>query len=152
MSVPRTIVIMMALIPLVCCGQQSDSGKGNTVDHGVSQETQAKTPNESMVSVRSKLPFAFKGEGKVMQLPGAFTLDSQLNPSGPVPPFGHIRSLSVNEATIELLDTELKNGMLSTKEFGNLQVIIVDNIVEFHGTDEQRKRIERFLGKKKSWW
>jgi hypothetical protein len=155
MRIPCSIAIIMILVPLVGCGRQSDNGKVNALDHSVSQESQqaqTKSSDEGKMLTRSKLPFTFKGQGKVMQLPGAFTLDSHLNPSGPAPPFGNIYSLSVGEVTVELLDTELKNGMLATKEFGDLQVVVVNNVAEFHGTDEQRKKIESFLGKKKRWW
>ena len=64
----------------------------------------------------------------------------------PVHPIGHIRSLSINGKQVEIDNTELNDGMLRTKIFGNIEFILFSTKkVEIRATKAQINKIEIWL-------
>ncbi len=66
----------------------------------------------------------------------------------PVHPLGEVRWLRIEKKDVPLESTELKDGMLKTKEFGDLELVMLGpSRLELHATRAQISKIEDWLTK-----
>ena len=123
----RVTYLLVALLTVIACSKDEA-----TKDDGT----------------KKNLPFRFAVYGK-LSTSGTFSpgLDGEFHPIKLVHPSGSVIRLTCDGANVELVNGDLKDGIIATKEFGELEVFDGPNGLEVHGTDTQRRAIEQY-GKK----
>jgi hypothetical protein len=107
-----------------------------------------------------KIPYDFEAAAKINIPPGAtgsvsFNMDpgtTDFKP--PVHPSGSVESLSFQGVSIELAAPEIKGGILSTKDFGDVEVLLLGlrqgrAVLEFRATQTQIDKLKKKLTNKK---
>lgn len=107
---------------------------------------------------RQLVPFDDWRGGHEIQIPGGVWAkgcpDGDGQPIGiacfdpPIHPEGHIRWLTIGGHDVPLADTRLKDGMLQTRDFGAVEIIMPrTNRTEMLATPTQIRSIESWLTK-----
>ena len=127
-------------------------------------ETTISSPFGPKVVVKEKISFdhIINAEVKIPEeFKGSATADidkSEIEFETPVHPEGRVNYLEISEMPVELKDTELKNGLLSTRKYGDIEVFLKgfkqdEAIFELLATQKQiinlKKEIIKYLDNKK---
>lgn len=105
-------------------------------------------------SERIKLPFEVLRADFDIEIPsgteGRFAGEGEWPPrmifDPPVHPLGHVRSLQIEERDVALRSTELTNGMLATRDFGEIEFILLGpGQIEARATRKQIVKIEKWI-------
>jgi hypothetical protein len=103
---------------------------------------------------RIKLPFEVIRADLDIEIPsgteGRFTGDGEWPPrmifDPPVHPLGHVRSLQIENRDVALRSTELTDGMLATRDFGEIEFILLGpGQIEARATRKQIGKIEKWI-------
>ncbi len=103
---------------------------------------------------RIQLPFEVIRADLDIEIPsgteGRFAGDGEWPPrmifDPPVHPLGHVRSLQIDDMDVELRSSELTDGMLATRDFGEIEFILLGpGQIEARATRKQIVKIEKWI-------
>jgi hypothetical protein len=126
------ILLFLVMVAILGCSKQSD---------------------ESVNQARVRLPFELTCEVNLSIPKGAsisLASDGSRKFNPPIHPIGTISNIQCNGKAIELVSPELKEGVLTTKDFGDIEVVLSEvgyqgGGLEFRATPKQIEKMKKFL-------
>jgi hypothetical protein len=121
------------------------SGCGNKSETEPLYQTPIRIPFELMTDVKITIP-----EGTHASLiDGVWDGSMRFDP--PVHPIGHVSLLQSNGKAIVLVNTEITNGVVTTRDFGDIEVWLLGagprgGGLEFRASPRQIKAMKQYLG------